>query len=42
MQTDSTRTLKDLFCDIIVTIAWITGMFVWGATMWGIIAGLMG
>ncbi len=41
MRTKQNRTLGDLFLDIIVTFAWIAGIFVWGATIWGIIRGLM-
>jgi len=42
MRTNTNTTLSDLFCDLIVTFAWLAGIFVWGATIWGIIRGLMG
>ena len=42
MQHTIHRTLWDYICDFIVTIAWLVGLFIWGATIWGIISGLMG
>ncbi len=35
------RTLGDYICDVVVTVAWLAGLFLWGATIWGIISGLM-
>ncbi len=42
MRTNSPRTLGDLVCDIIITVAWIGGFVIWAATIVGIIRGLMG
>ena len=42
MRANTNKTLGDLFLDLIVTFAWLSGIFVWGATIWGIIRGLIG
>jgi len=42
MRTNSNRTLGDLLCDLIVTAAWIGGLLIWAATIWGIIQGIIG
>ena len=42
MRTNSPKTIGDLLCDIVVTVAWLGGLVIWGATIIGIIRGLMG